>query len=446
MDIDRRALLTVSVAGAASAASIVPAHAAATPNAAGLDAAQFGLRPGIPDDQSINLQRAVDAAARARLPLILPPGDFAAGEIKLPPHAKIFGIRGATRIRLSRGTSIFMSDGADNLDLSGLLLDGRRKTAPNGRTLVHLIRGTGTRISDCEIVDAGRTAIALEQIGGTVSGCTISGSADVAIHSLDARGLSITGNIIRGSGNAGIQVWRSAPGDDGTLVADNRIEDTRADTGGTGQNGNAINVFRAGNVAVRGNRIHNAAFSAIRGNAASNIQITANSCTQLGEVAIYAEFAFEGAIITNNTVDGAGIGISVTNFDQGGRLAIVQGNLVRNLRQSGNDRGIGIAVEADSVVSGNVIEHAPAIGVMIGHGSFLRDVVASGNIVRSAGTGVAVSVVSGAGNAVIADNLIADARRGAIVGFEWQKAVTGDLAKDGAGRYTQLSISGNRTR
>ena len=144
-------------------------------------------------------------------------------------------------------------------------------------------------------------------------------------------------------------------------MIDNRIEDTAAQNGGSGQNGNAINVFRAHNVTVRGNRIRNAAFSAVRGNAASNIQITNNTCTGLGEVAIYAEFGFEGAVIANNTIDGAAIGIAVTNFNEGGRLAVVQGNLIRNLvpkRPAGTDpndgAGIGIGVEADTAVTGNV--------------------------------------------------------------------------------------------
>jgi hypothetical protein len=48
---------------------------------------------------------------------------------------------------------------------------------------------------------------------------------------------------------------------------------------------------------------------------------------------------------------------------------------------------------------------------------------------------------------VIANNLIADAARGAIVGTEWRKFLTSDLAKDGAAtRYAQLAISGNRVR
>ena len=77
-------------------------------------------------------------------------------------------------------------------------------------------------------------------------------------------------------------------------MIDNRIEDIAAKRGGSGQNGNAINVFRADNVTVRGNRIRNAAFTAVRGNAASNLQVTGNTISDVGEVAIYAEFGFEG--------------------------------------------------------------------------------------------------------------------------------------------------------
>jgi len=149
-----------------------------------------------------------------------------------------------------------------------------------------------------------------------------------------------------------------------------------------------INVFRAGNVIVRGNRIARAAFSAVRGNAASNIQIVGNGCSALGEVAIYSEFGFEGAVIANNTIDGAALGISVTNFNEGGRLAVVQGNLVRNLkpkRPAGTDpndgAGIGISVEADASVTGNVVEHAPTAGIMVGWGQYMRDVSVTGNVV-----------------------------------------------------------------
>jgi uncharacterized secreted repeat protein (TIGR03808 family) len=212
-------------------------------------------------------------------------------------------------------------------------------------------------------------------------------------------------------------------------------------------------VFRAHNVVVRGNRIRGAAFSAVRGNAASNLQIIANTCSGLGEVALYAEFGFEGAVIANNTVDGAATGISVTNFNEGGRLAVVQGNMIRNLvrtRPAGTDpndgAGVGIGVEADAAVTGNVIENAPTAGIQIGWGQYMRDVAVTGNVVRRVGIGIAVTVAPGAGSALIADNLIAGASRGAILGMEWHKAVTGELAGEAAGRFAQLSVSGNRVR
>jgi uncharacterized secreted repeat protein (TIGR03808 family) len=342
--------------------------------------------------------------------------------------------------------------GSDHIRLSGLTLDGAGIPLPAKRGLLHFAQGRSLRIAACEIVNAGGNGIALEAVEGEVTASTIA-AADNGIFSIDARALRIAGNTVRSAGNGGILVWRTSPGDDGTLVVDNRIEDVANKAGGSGQYGNAINVFRADNVIVRGNRISNAAFSAVRGNAASNLQIVGNTCTGIGEVALYAEFGFEGAVIANNIVDGAAVGVSVTNFKEGGRLAIVQGNIIRNLvarRPPGTDpndsAGVGIGIEADTVVTGNVVENAPDAGIAAGWGEYLRDVAITANVVRRAGFGITVSVAPGAGTAVIADNLISEVRRGAIVGMAWKNAVTGDLAREGADRYAQLSIGGNRVR
>jgi uncharacterized secreted repeat protein (TIGR03808 family) len=81
---------------------------------------------------------------------------------------------------------------------------------------------------------------------------------------------------------------------------------------------------------------------------------------------------------------------------------------------------------------------------MAGWGRFLRDVTVTGNVVRNAPIGVGVSVTSGAGAALIANNLISGATRGAILGMEQSEPVTGDLSKDGAVRYSQLVVTGNR--
>src|ERR1700722_15626999 len=94
MTINRRTLL----AGLAAAAAPSLARAAAPISAFGLDAAQFGVHPGSPDDQSRALQRAIDQAAAARAPLALAPGTYRAGDLMLPAGAQIRGIRGATRL------------------------------------------------------------------------------------------------------------------------------------------------------------------------------------------------------------------------------------------------------------------------------------------------------------------------------------------------------------
>jgi uncharacterized secreted repeat protein (TIGR03808 family) len=95
-------------------------------------------------------------------------------------------------------------------------------------------------------------------------------------------------------------------------------------------------------------------------------------------------------------------------------------------------------------VTGNVVENATRAGIRAGWGPYLRNVAVTGNVVRESGIGIAVSVVAGAGSAVISGNLIAGARQGAIIGMEWHKAVTGDLGRAGTERYPQLRISGNQ--
>jgi len=441
--IDRRALLT----GLAAIATPTFARAAGPISAFGLDAAQLGVRAGSPDDQTNVLQRAIDQAAAARAPLALAPGVYRAGDLSLPAGMQIIGIRGATRLVSTRGRPLLTATQAEQVTLTGLTFDGAGARLPERLGVVTLMNGRGVKIADCQVLNSGGHGISLEGIAGEISGCTVAGAADVAIISFDAKGLTIARNLVRDAGNNGIQILREVVGEDATMVLDNRIEDIRNVTGGSGQFGNAVNAHRAGHVIVRGNRIRNCAFSAVRGNSASYIEITGNSCSDVGEVALYSEFSFEGAVIANNTVDGAQTGVSVANFNEGGRIAVVQGNIFRNLTPRGRsegESGIGIYVEADTAVTGNVIENAALAGIMAGWGRFLRDVTVTGNVVRAAGIGIAVSVVPGAGGAVIADNMISGARRGAIVGMDHLQVVSGDLAKDATTRYAQLAITGNR--
>ena len=452
MTLDRRMLLTALTAtGAAAPLSAV--YAAASPSGGfGMDVTKFGVRPNSVDDQSRALQEAINAAAGSRVPLFFPPGVYRAGDLMLPSGTHLVGVPGASRISLGYGASLAAISRAEQIILSGLTFDGGSRPLPERRGLLTIRSTRDFTMRDCVLTGAGGVALLLESTDGEIANNLFVSTTKAAIFSLDATGLAIRNNTIRNAGNNGILVWRSEKGDDGTIVSGNRIEDIAARDGGSGQNGNGVNIFRAANVIVSDNRIKNCAFSAVRGNAASNLQVRGNSASSLGEVAIYSEFDFEGAVIANNTIDGAALGVSVTNFNHGGRLAIVQGNLIRNLVTRGKAfvdqeaRGIGIGVEADTIVSGNVIEKAPVAGIWVGWKEYQRDVSVTGNIIRQSRIGIAVQVSKGAGSALVTDNLISGTTMGAILGMDGLKRVTNDMSRDKPEQYAQLSISGNRVQ
>ena len=97
-------------------------------------------------------------------------------------------------------------------------------------------------------------------------------------------------------------------------------------------------------------------------------------------------------------------------------------------------------------MTGNVIENAPSYGIVAGWGKYLRDVAITGNVIRKAFVGVGVSVVSGAGTALVNNNMISETPRGAVVGLDHARAVTSDLSADGAQRFAQLVVGGNAVR
>lgn len=451
MDISRRHLMNATAAGAAASTltAASSAHAAPMMSALGRDATQYGVRPNSPDDQTKVLQRAIDGAANAQMPLALPPGTYRTGPLNLPNGGQLVGVRGATTLKFTGGSSLIASEGASSISLTNLTLDGDGIRLADRRGLVHFLSGLDVRIQNCDFVGSGGNGIWFENIAGEVSGNIIRRTANTALTSFDALGLLVAQNTIQDASDNGIEILRSTLGDDGSIVVNNRIEDIKAGPGGSGQHGNAINAFRAGNVMVSGNRIRNCDFSGIRGNSASNIIVTGNSISNVREVALYSEFSFEGAVIANNTVDTCATGISVCNFNEGGRLATVHGNIIRNVlpKPSPDDESsFGIYVEADATVTGNVVENAKLFGIVAGWGRYLRDVAVTGNVVRNSGVGIGVSVMPGAGTALVNNNMISGSSRASIAGLDHYKIVTNDLGTNGVSEFAQIVLGNNAIR
>ena len=452
-----RRQLSVALTGAVAAAALAPrGFAAPLPNLASPDvggalkAVAYKATPdaGGTGNGSRKLQGMIEAAARDNAAVFMPPGTYNLANLTLPDNTRLVGVAGATRIVYGGGGQLMTANGAKRIQLSDLVIDGADRALGDNAGLLQFTGVGKVLIDNCEIVGSSKHGIRLDRSGGRIERSSISGAACSGIFATDSADLAITGNRVDNCGNGGILIFRWQKGEDGTVISGNRISRIAAKSGGTGQNGNGVNIYRADNVMITGNHISDCALTAIRTNAASDVQISDNQCLRSGETAIFCEFEFEGALVSGNLIDGAANGIAIANFDKGGRLASVTGNLIRNLSltapypQNGGF-GIGISAEADTLIASNVIENAPLWGLKLGWGTFLRNVVANGNIVRRANVGCAVTIVGGAGACVITNNLFESVPKGAIVGFRWDAAGSQDLV-GGSKAYPNLTIESNR--
>src|SRR6202035_1485992 len=133
MDLNRRHFIGISATGLAGALAMPTAAARAAPltSTLGRDVTQYGVHPGSPDDQTRALQRAIDDAARAQVPLALPPGVYRTGMLRLQSGTQLIGVRGATRLVFNGGASLLSGEGAGSVSLASITLDGGGIPLPN---------------------------------------------------------------------------------------------------------------------------------------------------------------------------------------------------------------------------------------------------------------------------------------------------------------------------
>lgn len=398
-----------------------------------------------PVDATRTLQQIINAAARAGRVVKIPAGVSYVSQLSLPKRTHLVGSDKTSRlVGLTRGPML-SAENAETVTVENIAFDGNSQMPGGERGLLEFRNVGELRFADCTIQNAAGYGLKLQGCGGHIETTTFRNIGESALFSLDGAGLSVIGNHVEDCGNNGMQIWRSEAGSDGTRLHGNHIARIHAKRGGNGPYGNGINVFRAADVICESNVISGCGFSAIRYNASSNGLISANQCSDLGEVALYVEFGSLGAIVERNHVDGASSGISITNIDKRGRIATCNGNVLGNLSRptpQGHEAfGIGIQVETDTVANGNKIDHA-LIGMRIGFGSALRNVIATSNVITDCDTGIDVTVVPKTGPASIQRNQIVRAKR-PIVGMEWDKIVVQNLS-DAANRYPQLAIAENR--
>ncbi len=417
----------------------------------GINANSEGLRAGSSRDQGKTLKAILDKASRNNQAVFIEPGRYKVSNLTLPKNVRLHGINGASHLEYAGGDHFVYAENANHIELNGITLDGGLLPVKDyANANLGVVNTKQVLIENCTISNASKSGMEITRSAGRVSKNNVDAAVGTAgIVGQSNTGLAISDNVVFECANAGILVYRRDRGEDNTVITNNRVKFISAVSGGTGQYGNGINTWQADGVMISNNHISDCAYSTIRSNSCSNIQITNNTCLRAGETSIYSEFSFQGALISGNIVDGGARGISIANLDQGGRLTVCSNNLIRNIHENvpyADDThifGTGILAEADIAITGNVIERTSRFGMLLGWGEYLRNVSASNNIIRDTKTGFYVSVVEGTGEVSIANNIIDRAKYG-VVGYRWQKAVTGDLIKDGTAKFSNMSVIGNR--
>jgi uncharacterized secreted repeat protein (TIGR03808 family) len=414
-----------------------------------LDVTTLGVIPN-EGDQSAALQDALLKAAAEGRPLFLPAGTYLVTNLQFPSDLVVEGVPGATILAASNSDPVARISGNTDVTLRGIGF-GNGAGGPVGdeRALLEIEASDRIVLERCSFAGGAANGVAVRDAAAAIEGCSFSGHGQAAIFSMDSRGLKISGNAIADCGNGGILIWSSETRRDGSIISGNSITRIDWQDGGNGQNGNGINVYRSAEVIVADNHITDCAFTAVRLNASRDCQVSGNLCVNCGEVAIFSEFGFSGSVIANNIIDTAAQGISITNLDSGGRVAVCTGNIVRNISATSavnpDTRGVGIYAEAETVVSANTVYGVAGFGIVAGYGPFRRNVVVTGNTIAAVTYGVGVSVVDEepSGPVAITNNQISDASQGGIVGMRWDELVEPDLAAN-AGTYAQVTVSGNQ--
>lgn len=410
------------------------------------------------------LQNAMDIARTNGRPLYIQQGSYNVGNLTVTTASGggkplvMYADPGTVTLTYTTGTVFLRIDAISDCEIRGITFNANSRAYSGAgiAAAISVANASRTAIENCRVLTGLDIGIAMDACGtrqtigvngtneiassaGRIAGCEIS-AFESGIFTRDCVATEITGNNVRNCRNNGIQVWQSTPRLDGSRIARNTVTGIDAQGGGSGQNGNGINTYKAHNVVIADNVIRFCDFSAVRCNVSNSVQVLGNNCYALGETAIFIEetddatgFNNVGNVVSNNVVDQCNVGVSVTNFNNGGRMATVSNNIVRNCHPSPSnpDRtfGSGILAEADAVITGNVVECADLFGIGLGTNDFTRNLIASGNVVRKSTYGISVSGDSAAGHQTVHGNII-----------QVTTIANGIVAADGAGTVTNTNL------
>jgi uncharacterized secreted repeat protein (TIGR03808 family) len=424
------------------------------PRATSLNAADYGLVSSA-SDQTAHLQAAIDAAQVRKLPLFIPAGIFKIRALRITAPVEIYcAPDGAVLEGYGQGPSIHVAPTTAGhrfgpVSIRGLTMDGQGQAFPEGPYggLIKTREIDRLTVEGCTLRNSAAQAIYLDRTAGWIRDNIVESARDCGVCSSNAatNGVIIDANNISNSGNTGIRLTRDRLETDRSSIINNTVSVTTAAAGGNGANGNGINVYRAGNVTISGNKISDSAFSAIRLNASSGSQVIGNYCFSSREVALYVEAPgegepFLGGVVADNIIDDCGTGISIANTNNGGRRVVVSGNQIthavnRTVTYPGGSYqtfGRGIEADGDVIVTHNQLESIADWGILAhasnyGVGKATMMVLITDNMIKTCGGGIAFHNEDFTyGRIMIGGNMIdaftTTAQYAAIVPVDWNGA------------------------
>jgi parallel beta-helix repeat protein len=380
----------------------------------GVNVKDYGAKgDGVTDDTAA-IQAAMDAASN----VYFPAGTYLVGAALVPNTNQYMWGTGATiKLADSTNTSIISADGASNITIEGLSLDGNKANQSITKTdstkaVIYLTdtsnatQVTKNNIVNCKIINAGSDGVCF-------GASTYSGVSDCYIEAPAQHGIStIGGSILQtefctfshnrikggetGADGAGIIVMGTARF---CSITGNTITDT-------GIYGDGITAYAQVNHghSITGNVIKNSHNHGIHiggdhitvsGNTINEVALTASGASGILVESQSTDPAAQFITLSGNTVycTNANVGAGIDIQDRANNV-VVSGNNIRNTAT------IGIRLNDGSlaVVSGNQVSGSGTIGIDVS--SYIR-VNIEGNIISNTNqdgidlTGAAQSIVSG---------------------------------------------------
>lgn len=424
------------------------------------------------------VQTAINAARTNGRPLFVLQGSYATGPLTVDSSVagscEIQAVEGDATFAFSGGAYLLKVNGIANVRISGMIFDGQNASITDSSQqagLVSFANATNFSLKDSIVTNSTQSGVvARDGALGTIGQCVVS-NCSIGIQSYNSQ-ISAISNTISSCSNNGIVVTRVPPSGssafDGSVLSKNMISNISTAAGGTGQNGNGIDVYRAIGVKTEGNTIFTTQFSSIRYNASGQCQIIGNFCYGARECSIFIEATTSGldligGMVSNNIVQQCGDGIKVVNSggSQGvARRIVVSGNVVTDVQKNTiNDAGYvptasnacGIQVEGTCAVTGNIVENAAGFGIVLGTNAAAANLLATGNIVSVSPVGIGFSNDGGAGQTSIQSNMVTGSNNGSITPVylmsngNFARSGTSDLGNTPTSQVGNVFVGNNRS-